>query len=89
MANGLTFSWTKDIATFKKDTGATALNIVKSPKTGKLFFEATNDTSIRGAVSATWQEDPAISQVVDNQGEVFYILHKKGSNGADNVVATL
>lgn len=86
----LTFSWTKDIATFKRDTGATSLNVVKNPNTGKLFFEAVNDSSIRGAVSETWQDDPVISLVVAPEtGETFHLLHKKGSGGAENVVATL
>lgn len=88
--SNLTYNWTKDVATFKRDTQATSLNIIKSPKTGSLFFEATNDSSIRGAVSASWQDNPVISQVVaPDSGEVFYLLHKKGSGGADNVLATL
>lgn len=88
--NDLSFNWTKDIPTFKKHSGASSLNIVKNPNTGKLFFEATNDTSIRGAVAASWQDgEPVVSQVVTSDGEVFHILHKKGSGGTENLVATL
>lgn len=90
MEKELVFEYTKDIATFKHDTGATSLVIVRSPKTRKLFFEAKNNTSIRGAVSASWQEDPVVSKVIaPDTGESMYLLHKKPSSSAENVVAEL
>lgn len=86
----LTFVRTLDVASFKKQFNVTSLLVVKSPKTDKLFFEASNDSSIRGAVSANYAEDPCVSEVVDpsGNGESFWMLHKRGERSSA-VVAEL
>ena len=77
----LVFISTMSIAAFKTAEKVASIEIVKSPKSGKLFFVAE---SITGAVSQSFSVDDvnAIS-VVHKAGDAentFYLLHKKQSN---------
>lgn len=89
MANSdLTFMRTLSPSKFKTEKDISTIQIVKNPNTGKLFFTSKDDSSISGPVSGSWKEDPAFSEVRGDEGEVFWMLHKRGS-GDDNVVDTL
>lgn len=80
----LQFGEQLQISQFKARFNVTTIDIVKSPKTDKLFFTCGN---IRGAVSANYKEDPIMSFVTaPDNAESFWLLHKKGSN---NTVDTL
>lgn len=46
----------QNVISFIKDNGATNLDIVKNPKTGKFFFALDNTSSTKGAVSKSLQE---------------------------------
>lgn len=84
METVLTFGEQLQISQFKAKYNVTTIDIVKSPKTDKLFFVAGN---VRGAVSANYKEDPIMSSVTTpDNAESFWLLHKKDSN---NTVYTL
>lgn len=83
----LTFEKTVTVAEFKSLERATSIEVVKSPKTGKLFF--ATDNGVNGAFSGDFDEvmaNPAMSIVVGTTREKFWMLHKKQSN---NVIGTL
>ena len=73
---------TLSVEKFKQKHNASAIDIYRSPKTGKLAFDAG---SVKGAVSENYKENPVISLVEGDQGS-FFLLHKK-SNA--NVLDTL
>lgn len=83
----LVFVSTMSIAAFKTAENVSTIEIVKSPKSGKLFFVAD---SITGAVAQSFSVDDVnaisiVHKAGDKDGS-FYLIHKKQSN---NVVATL
>jgi len=90
MAN-LKFISSLGIEAFKASTNSTTIEIVKNPKTGKLFF--VTDAGIKGGLPAGTTEanlpeimaSPQISAVEGDKGQ-FYLLHKKQSN---NVIMSL
>ncbi len=82
MDNKLTFLKTLSIADFKASNNNNAIEIIKSPKTDKLFFTCGQVT---GAVSTDYKESPCVSLVEGETGE-FWLLHKKSSG---NTVDTL
>lgn len=90
MAN-LKFNSSLGIEAFKASTNSTTIEIVKNPKTKKLFF--TTDAGIKGGLPAGTTEEslkdimanPQISHVTGDKGD-FYLLHKKQSN---NVIMSL
>jgi len=73
------------IADFKANNNVTALNVVKNPKTGKLFVEGNNKTL--AAVSTKWDssKDSEFVELIDGETTVLCLVN---SNSA-NVVATL
>jgi len=83
-ANVLIFGEQLQVSQFKARFNATTIDIVKSPKTNKLFFVAGN---VRGACSDNYKEDPIFSFVTTpDNAESFWLLHKKGTT---NTVDTL
>ncbi len=82
MDSKLTFVKTLSIADFKAQNNNNGIEVIKSPKTGKLFFVCG---AITGAVSDDYKEAPCMSLVSGENGE-FWLLHKKQSN---NTVDTL
>jgi len=87
----LEFLGTMSIEAFKAaNPGCGKLRIIKSPKPPYgTFFEAEGDSTLRGAVSANYAEDPCISRVVGDDGEEFWLIHKRGSGNTDNVIDSL
>ena len=87
----LQFRETYSIDRFKSMNNVKELRIIKNPHTSKLFFTCPDDSTISGKVGKEgWQDDPVISLCVDTStGETFHMLHKKGSDSSENVVATL
>jgi len=81
--NQLTFIRTMSVSAFKAAVGANSIDIIESPKTGKLFF--TSDNGITGAVS-TVEGDVCVSSVRGDDGTEFYLIHAK-SDG--NIKRTL
>ena len=81
----LTFLKTLSIADFKASNNNNAIEIIKSPKTGKLFFTCGQTT---GPVAGDYKESPCVSLVHGEEGEdsAFWMLHKKSST---NTVDTL
>ena len=91
MANSLQFGRSMGVAQFKEHHNISTLEIIRNPNTGKLFFSSPEDSSVSGAVSkGDWKSDPVFTEVSDpNGGETFWMLHKRGSGGSQNVVDTL
>ena len=83
MAN-LEFGKSLDVQKWKSENGVDRIEVVKSPKTGNLFFTA--DGEVKGAASegALEADSVSITEVVGSDGP-FLLLHKRGS---DNVVAS-
>lgn len=87
--NNLTFRKSFSVENFKANQGADKIDIVKSPKTGKLFMAWTgkDGENHRGAVSAKGiPSKPEISEVVDQDGMVFFLLHEHQESA--NIVAS-
>lgn len=83
MAN-LIFHKTLSIADFKAQNNGNAIEVIKSPKTEKLFFVCG---AITGAVSTDYKESPCMSLVSSEEEPAeFWLLHKKSSG---NTVDTL
>ena len=73
------------ITEFKTLQGCSSLEVVKNPKTSKLFCSLSNGLRIKCA--ATFEADkPAEILVIEDSGNVEYCLVNKG---ADNVICTL
>ena len=81
--NQLTFIRTMSVSAFKTLVGATSIDIIESPKTGKLFF--TSDNCITGAVSNV-EGDVCVSSVRGDDGTEFYLIQAKSEG---NVKRTL
>jgi hypothetical protein len=82
----LVFSNSKTIGQFKADNNVSKIDIVKNPKTEKIFFSYVGGS---GAVSSKWvrSEVSIISTVSDREtGETFLMLHNEG---VSNVIDTL
>ena len=83
----LVFVSTMSIAAFKVAESVSAIEVIKSPKSGKLFFVAD---AVTGAVAQSFDAaDTNAISIVHRAGASeaqFYLLHKKQSN---NVIATL
>ena len=69
----LTFSKQHSIADFKALNNGNAIDIIKNPQTGKLFFTCG---SVTGAVATKGYASPVVSLVTDG-AESFYMLHSK------------
>jgi hypothetical protein len=83
MAN-LTFVRTLTPKQFGAQFNVEKIDIIVNPKTSKTFFSAG---ALSGAVTDNYKEDPMFSEVHGEDGELFWMLHKK--NTSDNVVATM
>ena len=84
--NNLIFSEAKTIAQFKADNNLSALPVVKTPNTGKIFLSWPGGS---GAISSKWvkEESSVISRVTDEEtGESFFMLHNEAK---DNVLFNL
>lgn len=86
----LNFNWSLDLRAFLRREGATKLDIVKNPRTGKNFFTTDGENPCQGGVSgkAGIDEilaDGMISEVVGEAGDPFLLLHKRRT---ENVVKT-
>lgn len=91
----LNFIRTLSVAQFKKLMGVESVKVIVNPKNREnRFFEAPDNTTIRGAVSKAWEvgDTPVISEVCPTDGpkagEAFWMLHIEGAD-SDNVLATL
>ena len=83
--NNLTFVSTSTLAEFKAAKSVSSLDIVKNPKTEKIFFSCS---STSGAVSSKWtSKEPSMISVVKGEDSVeFFMLHNKASV---NVIETI
>lgn len=70
----LNFTATVPVAEFKAEAGASVLQIIKNPHTGKVFFKCGE---MSGKVAQKgYKPNPVVSTVVDTEtGEEFYMLH--------------
>ena len=76
--NNLKFLRSFTVENFKANQSTDRIDVVKSPKTGKLFIAWTdkNGENHRGAVSAKGVPNkPEISEVQDAEGNKFFMLH--------------
>jgi len=73
------FIWTKSVDAFKKEEGISVIDLVRNPKTSKLFFTCNGE--VRGAASEKVidAERVAVSLVEANDKE-FLLLHAQSSN---------
>lgn len=83
MEKKLTFHKTLTINDFKALNNNNGIDIIKNPKTEKLFFSCGHTT---GAVSADYAEAPCASLVSGEDNVEFWLIHKKATT---NVVASL
>ena len=81
MAN-LVFHSTMTVAEFKENMGIDTIDIVRSPKTDKLFMAKGGSGEAIGAVHPDYKEGPVVSEVSGNDGERFFLLHKRGSSNS-------
>ena len=71
------------VSAFKAQCSADKLDIIKSPITGKLFF---NCNGVTGKVSNKGYDNPVITECTDEDGVVFFMLHSKAET---NVIDSL
>ena len=95
MSTKLTFVETISIDAFKRTINCNEISIIENPnKAGSLFLTVDSDSNFRGAVAVgkyTLDEiiaDPMISKVQGDNGDQFWMLHKRHTSNA-NVKATL
>jgi len=82
MESKLTWGKTQPIADFLRDLGASKMQLVRSPKTGKRFF-AVPGTSVTGAVSNKVEAlslEHTVSEVTSENGETFFLVSKPSDN---------
>jgi hypothetical protein len=73
---------TQPIADFLRDQGASKMQIIRSPKTGKRFF-AVPGTSVTGAISDKVESlslELTVSEVTSENGETFFLVSKPSDN---------
>jgi hypothetical protein len=81
----LEFKTTMNPTTFMRKHGVDKIDIVRNPKTNKLFF-VTSNSDVSGKVSDAYKENPVISLCVDKTtNDQFFMLHKQS---ADNIEDT-
>ena len=74
------------IADFLRSLGASKMNLIRSPKTGKRFF-AVPGTKVTGAVSDKVDDltlDLQVSEVTPVDGEPFYFVTKPSDNNVES-----
>lgn len=78
------------MAQFKKEVGATAINVIRNPKTDLRFFQSADDSTLVGAVGKSWEpgDDTVVSEVCGEDGVAFFMLHTRSEN-SDNLLASL
>jgi hypothetical protein len=77
-----TFHATMTVAQFKSAKNTDTLQIIKNPNTGKLFM-ADDAGNVLGAVAPTYKDGtPVVSEVSGDDGNLFFLLHKKGESNA-------
>lgn len=82
----LSFSNPRTISQFRADNNISKIDIVKNPKTDKIFFSYVGGS---GAVSTKWvkSEVSIVSTVTDTEtGVTFLMLHNEG---VSNVIDSL
>ena len=89
MSNSLNFKQTLTVSQFKTECGTASIDIVRNPKTEKLFASDDAGNSI-AAVSekAVDAAELVVSLVAGDDGKEFYLIHPKGSAG-NNVERSL
>lgn len=85
MDNNLKFLQTKTVEQFKDAMHVSRIDVKRNPKSGKLFFTYGAET---GAVSSKGiPQNPMLSQVQTNEGEVFWMLHEEAQGGAPTLAS--
>lgn len=80
-----TFSKTQSINSFANANGLTKIDILKNPKTGKLFGSTNTGITFRIAENVTsLSEDLVVSWFMPEDGDASWMLHKAGQ-GAELV----
>ena len=83
-----TFTKTQSINTFATNNGLTKIDILKNPKTGKLFGSTNTGITFRIAENITsLSEDLVVSWFNPEDGDPSWMLHRAGT-GAE-VVSSL
>ena len=87
--NQLSFEKSYTIGQFKAEiSSGEAIEVLKNEKTGKLFFSYGPGRTGAVATKGIPTKRPVISEVVGDNGEVFFLLHEQGEGGATKL-ATL
>jgi hypothetical protein len=74
-----TFTKTQSINTFATNNGLTKIDILKNPKTGKLFGSTNTGITFRIAENVTsLSEDLVVSWFSPEDGDPSWMLHKPG-----------
>jgi len=91
MANQLSFVATYTVAEFKDLYNVSKIDIIKNPNGGKLFFTANTGigTTIKGAVSEGYKENPAISKVILDDNSEMFLIHKRGEGSGANIIDSM
>jgi len=79
------------VGNFKQEHNVSSIEIIRNPNNGRLFFRSPEDSTVSGAVSKNYSEDPVMTEVTgtEENAESFWLLHKRGTGGQDNVLDTL
>ena len=78
----LEFLETYSVGQFKSEINVESVDIIKNPQTDKVFFSAGKVT---GAVGDGYKENPVFSRVRGDDGEEFWLLHKRTSTAIDTL----
>jgi hypothetical protein len=78
MDKPLVFHKTQSVAQFKAEKNIEKLGIANTPKGKKCLFDGIN---VVGAVTTKKLTNPVISEVENEEGVRFNLLHNKGEGG--------
>lgn len=80
MDTTLQFLHTYTIEQFKENQHTDKISVRENPRTNKLFLTWISDGQVKkGAVSKKGiPSDPIISEVADEEGNVFFLMHGEG-----------
>lgn len=87
----LTYIESVSLNRFKTINGISKINIVKNPKTDKIFFTCPEDSKFSGKVSKVidYAQPLMVSTCMDKEtGAQFYMLHNQADSSA-NVLQAL
>ena len=90
--SALSFIRTLTVQEFKAEKKTAYIEVKENHKKAGSFFMVNSAGSVIGAVSKKITEGlykPVVSEVSDESGEHFFLLHNKGEGGAKTIASFL